>query len=723
MVQRIPERMVWIGAAAIVLIAAAGVITYTRVQLLTEAVERVDDTRRMQYALERALSGLQQAESAVRGFHVTREDAFLKPYEPARAEFQEATHTLVELSAENRQQLEEIEQLERAGAQRFAQFDSYLRAIRNGTFVMPKPPVAAAEGTQLAEAIRARIRAMQAEVDERLARRKRLEADARNLSLFSIASMAGIAAALVVLLMLAERRSSQALRQSEERLRLALEGAELGAVDHDLRTGEAVWNDRLYSIVGYPPGTPLSGEMMNLRTAPEDWDRVLQGLQHANRAHVPFRSVHRIIRANDKAIRWISSTGTFLYDSEGIGVRFLGVVQDVTETRRLEEQVRQSQKLDALGTLAAGIAHDFNNILAVLRGNLSIIRSETASDTVLLPHVLDMEKACERAMELVRQILTFASHQDPDRQVLQLEQVVAEGMKLLRATLPAQIEIRTRCAADLPPVRVDANQVHQILANLGINSAHAIGRRPGTIEVQVEAVEIEADEATSSSERPPGRYVRLRFSDDGEGMPKEVIDRIFEPFFTTKAANVGTGLGLSIVRGILKSHDASISVYSEVGRGTRFDIFFPAAEKVVQGAAAAKPPGAMGHGERILYLDDEESLVLLASRMLAKMGYQVRGFSKPEQALAAFSADPTAFDLVLTDLSMPGMSGMDVARKMLEIRPDLPILLATGYVRNEDVEQARSIGIREVIWKPQTITEMADLLAQQVQMLNHPTSI
>lgn len=723
MVQRIPERTVWIGAAAIVLIAAAGAISYTRVQLLTQAVERVDDTRRMQNSLEQALSNLLQAESAVRGFYTTREEAFLQPLKPAHAEFEAAMHTLVELSAGNPEQLEEIAQLERAGEQRFGQFDSFLRAMAAGTFVMPKPPVAAAEGTQLMEAIRARIRSMQAEVDERLARRKRLEADARTVSLFSIASMAGIAAALVVLLMLVDRRSAQALRQGEERLRLALESAELGAVDHDLRTGQAVWNDRLYAIVGYPAGTPMSSEMMNLHTAPEDWDRVFKALQHANRAHIRFRSVHRIIRANDKAIRWISSTGTFLYDSEGKGVRFLGVVQDVTETRRLEEQVRQSQKLDALGTLAAGIAHDFNNILAVLRGNLSIIRSETAGDSALLPHVADMEKACDRAMELVRQILTFASHQDPDRQVLQLEQVVAEGMKLLRATLPAQIEIRAHFAAELPPVRVDANQIHQILTNLGINSAHAIGRRSGMIEVQVDAVDIEPDQALVAPERPAGRYVRLRFSDNGEGIPKDVIDRIFEPFFTTKAANVGTGLGLSIVRGILKSHGASVSVYSEVGRGTRFDIFFPAVEKAAKAATAAKPQAARGHGERILYVDDEESLVLLACRMLEKMGYRVRGFSKPAEALAAFAADPAAFDLVLTDLSMPGMSGMDVARSILELRPDIPVLLATGYVRNEDVEQARAIGVREVIWKPQTLTEMADLLAAQVQRLNEPTSI
>ncbi|HEY2401431.1 MAG TPA: response regulator, partial [Steroidobacteraceae bacterium] len=204
----------------------------------------------------------------------------------------------------------------------------------------------------------------------------------------------------------------------------------------------------------------------------------------------------------------------------------------------------------------------------------------------------------------------------------------------------------------------------------------------------------------------------------GMGMTREVLERIFEPFFTTKAPSAGTGLGLSVVRGILKNHDAAISVYSELNRGTRFHLYFPVANSQAQVAHPAKQAASLhGQGERILYLDDEESLVILAKRMLERMGYRVTGFKNPDEALAAFTAAPQDFDLVLTDLSMPGMSGMEVSRQILQIRPDIPVLLATGYVRSEDVEQARAIGIREVIWKPQTIGEMGDLLAQQLQKL------
>jgi CheY-like chemotaxis protein len=334
-----------------------------------------------------------------------------------------------------------------------------------------------------------------------------------------------------------------------------------------------------------------------------------------------------------------------------------------------------------------------------------------------MPPVLDMDRACNRATALVRQILTFGSRHDGNRQVMKLEDAVADALKLLRATLPAEIDIRAHYAPNLPAVLADPNQLQQVIANLGINACHAIGRRQGRIEVQLDTVQVDAELASTSADLKEGCYVRLRFSDDGCGIPREIVDRIFEPFFTTKALNTGTGLGLSVVRGILKNHDAAISVYSEPGRGTRFHLYFPAARDTGHLAAAARAAPKRGQGERILYLDDEESLVILAKRLLERMGYQVTGFNDSAKALAAFKTAPGDFDLVLTDLSMPGMSGMEVSRRMLEIRPDIPVLLASGYVRNEDVEQARSIGIREVIWKPQTIGEMGDLLAQQLEKL------
>ncbi len=517
------------------------------------------------------------------------------------------------------------------------------------------------------------------------------------------------------------RAAQRALEASEERLRLALEGAQLGALDHDLVTGRTVWNDRLYAITGYPAHTSVTGKMLHLSTPDEEWKQVADALRRANRERLPFQFEHRIARINDGAERWVSSNGRYLYDDEGKACRFLGVVRDITEERLLEQRVRDAQKLDALGTLAGGIAHDFNNILAVLRGNLAAIRGDIPADHALMPFVLDMANACDRAAALVRQILTFGRQHQAERAITQLGDVVEEAVKLLRATLPAQIDIRTQLADGLPPALIDRNQVRQIITNLGINAAHAIAPGTGVIDVQLDEIQVDAALAQTSPDLREGRYVRLRFSDSGCGIPKDILDRIFEPFFTTKPPQSGTGLGLSVVRGILKNHDAAISVYSETGKGTRFHLYFPATATATAAQAAPVPAAPKvprkGRGERILYLDDEESLVILAGRMLERMGYRVSGFTNSAQALAAFEAAPDDFDLILTDLSMPGASGMDVAKAILSIRPDIPVLLASGYVRPEDVESARVIGIREVIWKPHTVAEMGDQLAQQLEKL------
>jgi PAS domain S-box-containing protein len=850
MPDRITEHVIAVGVATIAAIAIAGTVTYTRVQMLSDASGYVSRSERVRYALQRTLSTVQDAESAVRGFLITHEEPFLEPYSHARPELDSNLQSLTQLLADSPSQLTRFRELDRLARARLDRLNTVVGQIRAGTFVMPPAPRASSEAKKLMDSFRAQIAVMQSYEDTRLADRLRQSANARQVALISTVSMSGIAAGLVLLLVMVSRRAAtriraserwlgttlksigdgviatdadgairflnpvaaeltgwseseargrsvaevfrivgaggrepeedpvaQVLRQrtlagqpghsvlisrdgsefpiedsgapirddkgdiqgvvivfkdasaaraaqlalqaSEERQRLALEGAELGALDHDLRGNTAIWNQRLYTILGQRTGTQLDAGVINRQIYAEDREYVRDALQHAKLNHIPFRCEHRIVRANDRAVRWISSNGVYVYDKDGMAIRFLGVVRDITENRRLESQERQAQKLDALGTLAGGIAHDFNNILAVLRGNLAIVRSEVDSNPEVVSSVLDMENACNRATALIRQILTFGSRQDQDRRILQLESVVKEGMKLLRATLPAEIDIRFHDPPEaLPPVLVDPNQIHQIIANLGINASHAIGRQPGCIEVRMESVDVDSSLAATSPDLREGRYVRVQFSDNGMGMRREVMERIFEPFFTTKAPSAGTGLGLSVVRGILKNHDAAISVYSELNRGTRFHLYFPAANSQAQAPLPArKAADHRGRGEHILYLDDEESLVILAKRMLERMGYRVTGFKDPAEALAAFAATPQDFDLVLTDLSMPGMSGMEVSRQILRIRPDIPVLLATGYVRTEDVEQARAIGIREVIWKPQTIGEMGDLLAQQLQKL------
>jgi PAS domain S-box-containing protein len=510
----------------------------------------------------------------------------------------------------------------------------------------------------------------------------------------------------------AQRAAAIALAASEERLRLAVDVAELGTWDFDLTTGKLLWNLQHYRIMGVAPGTPIEREAMRNHVVPQDRDALLRAIDRAEQDRKPFVLEYRITRADDGAERWISGMGRYMFDDEGRPMRLIGIVTDITERKRLEERVRQTQKLDALGTLAGGIAHDFNNILSILRGNLLLIEADLPADHPIAPAIAEMSRACARARDLVRQILTFGRQQEQDRKLVSLADVVPEALKLLRSTIPATIEIRSQIAPGLPTVLADVSQIHQVVMNLGINASQAIGRQAGLITVELDDTHVEGSLTSHSPDLHEGHYVRLRIRDSGCGMPREVLERIFEPFFTTKPHGSGTGLGLAVVRGIMKSHDGAITVYSEPGKGTLFHLYFPVVEGTASRPAQAPPPPRKGSGQHILYLDDEAALVVLARRLLERLGYHVSGFSSATEALAAFEAAPDQFDLVLSDLSMPGITGIDVARRVLEIRPDVPVLLASGYVRAEDVELARSIGVREVIWKPATINEMGELLGR-----------
>jgi PAS domain S-box-containing protein len=514
-----------------------------------------------------------------------------------------------------------------------------------------------------------------------------------------------------------QRAAEAALTASEERLRLAIEGAELGTWEFDLTTQKLIWNSQLYRIMGFDENVPLTRELSRAHVAPEDREHVIAVNEGAKNSREPYYLEYRILRANDGAERWVSVVGRYIFDEDGKPLRRLGVVTDVTERRKLEQRVRQAQKLDALGTLAGGIAHDFNNILSILRGNLLLIEADLEPGHPIAPAISEMSRACARARDLVRQILTFGREQEQDRKIIGLKDVIDEALKLLRSTVPATIEIRSRFAEKLPTVLADSGQIHQIVMNLGINASQAIGSGTGVITAELDEVHIDATLAQHSPDLHEGSYVRLRFGDNGVGMSSDVLERIFEPFFTTKPQGSGTGLGLAVVRGIIKSHDGAVTVYSKPGKGTQFNLYFPAVEGVATEAPRPAPAPIEGKGQRILYLDDEASLVVLARRLLERLGYRVTGYSDAAEALAAFEKAPDQFDLVLSDLSMPGLNGIEVARRVLEIRPEIPVLLASGYVRNEDVELARNVGVREVIWKPTTINEMGELLGRILEKI------
>jgi len=393
------------------------------------------------------------------------------------------------------------------------------------------------------------------------------------------------------------------------------------------------------------------------------------------------------------------------------GMLISSTVVDITERKKLERQVQVSQRLESVGQLAAGIAHDFNNILTAISGNTKLALSELSAEHPARENLSEIEKGSSRATKLVRQILTFSRQDGPKRETVKLTRVVEEALKLLRAGLPAKIEIRTQFDEGLPDVAADSTQIHQIVMNIGTNAAHAMEEHGGTLQVCIEDVHVDASFARANPDLHEGKYALLSVSDSGCGMERAVLERIFEPFYTTKPKGEGTGLGLSVVHGIMKTHGGTITVNSEVGKGTVFQLYFPATGAAVEEVCPRSLQADIhGHGERILYVDDEEPLILLMTRMLGKLGYSVTGCTDPEKAIAIFRSQPDVFDVVVSDLSMPGMTGIDLAREILQIRPGMPVLIASGYIRPVDNAEVRTLGLPDLILKPDTVEQMGEIL-------------
>ncbi len=428
-------------------------------------------------------------------------------------------------------------------------------------------------------------------------------------------------------------------------------------------------------------------------------------------------------RTRDGRTVFVASQWVLHYDASGKPARILEINTDLTELKRVQTSQMRSRKLESLGTLAGGVAHDFNNILSAINGNARIALEDLPLHHPVRPYLTEISKAGARATDLVRRILAFSRPQESKCDPTSIQPVVEEALSLVRATLPASIQIEFKSSGRLPPVAIDPSQLHQIIVNLATNASHAIGDRPGLITVRLTARSLNADDCQGTPGLHEGRYVCLTLSDDGCGMDRATLDRIFDPFFTTKPVGQGTGLGLSVVHGIVSGCDGAISVYSQPGKGTSFLLYFPASEPSGSDVAPlpAQPDHKATHHENLLFIDDEEALVMLGTRFLERLGYRVTGHVDAISAIAEFRADPSRFAAVVTDLSMPKINGFEVARQILSIRPGIPIVLASGYVRPEDEQQAASIGIRRVLLKPSTIDVLAQTLDEILASVKTPS--
>ena len=502
-------------------------------------------------------------------------------------------------------------------------------------------------------------------------------------------------------------------RHEAEEARRAAEGKYRGLVEQSLVGIYMIQDDRYVyanptfaNIMGFSAEELMAGKVLDF-VFEEDRPLVAENIRKRLSGEIhSIRYGLRMVRKDGKTIHVEVHGARSEYEGQPA---ILGTILDVTERKKIEAQLLQTSKMEAIGQLAGGIAHDFNNLLAAINGNTKLALEDLPADSPVRGHLTEISRAGTRAVDLVRRILTFSRQQPQERKPMELQPVVEEALKLLRASLPTTIEIRPTFASEAPPILADATQIHQVIMNLGANAGHAMGDH-GVLEVREVVIEVDASLAQTSPELHSGRYVRLSVSDSGCGMSRETVARIFEPFFTTKPQGEGTGLGLSVVHGIMKSHDGAVTVYSEPGKGTAFHLYFPAASGEVPAAPDAAAPAPRGHGERVLYVDDEEPLVYLTMQVLGRLGYDVTGFVEAEAALKAFLAEPDRFDVVITDLSMPRMSGRDLAARILEVRPDLPVILATGYIRPQDTESARRLGIRDLILKPNTVDDLGPIL-------------
>lgn len=511
------------------------------------------------------------------------------------------------------------------------------------------------------------------------------------------------------------------VREQEELLRSALDVTGLGSFAMYIRERRFDSDARYREIFGYDPHPEVvSGGVMALLEPlhVDDRERVGETFMRAFRGKqgVTYQEEYRIWARRPNGHRelrrvWVMSRVEV--DEQGPR-RILGVVDDVTDRRREEELRIRMQKREALGTLAGGLAHDFNNVISAILSNAHVAAVEVKSGADPSTSIAEISRGAKRAGELVRRLLDVSRDHEPERRPIDLGAVAEDACALVRPTIPPRISLEVDPGTGEPELLGDPSQLHQVVMNLVTNAAQAIGNREGRISVSVERKTVDGSAGGTGTGVDPGDYLRLCVSDDGAGIPEDALPRIFDPFFTTKEQGEGTGLGLAAAQSIVRGHGGQITVESHVGSGTSVAVFLPL--DAPREEPEVSPPkrdrteriDGGGNGElRVLFVDDEPSLAMLAERALPHHGCAVRAFTEPVEALSAFSAAPAEFDALVTDLAMPGLSGFELIAAAREVRPDLPVVLTSGFLTEDSKVEAARLAVDRVVPKPCPIDELA----------------
>jgi len=408
-------------------------------------------------------------------------------------------------------------------------------------------------------------------------------------------------------------------------------------------------------------------------------------------------SEYRLLTKSGENI-WIRSSSRPVYEENRfVGLR--GVFSDISESKKIEERLRQSQKMESIGILAGGIAHEFNNMLAIIIGNTELAIDDIPEWSPAADSIQEIRTASLRAKDVVRKLLSVARKTPESRKPIQIHTIVNESLGFLRKTIPANIDIRSNLTRTNTMILGDPTEINQVLMNLCANSAQAMVDGNGVLEVTLESKTLNSRSSSRFKDIGPGDYVRLTISDDGIGIPPDILDRVLDPYFTTKDVDKGLGMGLAVVHGIVKKHDGDIKIDSEVGKGTKVEVLFPLIdEQPVSGGEDTERPST--GTERILFVDDEASLVKMYTQTLTRSGYDVVGKTSSQMALKLIEEAPERFDLVITDMAMPNMTGAELAKQIIRIRPDIPIILCTGHSNRMDEKKAMELGIKAFAMKP-----------------------
>ena len=526
------------------------------------------------------------------------------------------------------------------------------------------------------------------------------------------------------------KRAEEELKEREEKYRTLVESSTDAILMMDNERKIVSYNQAFLDLFGYKKHEVEGKSIRIIHQSDEKFQSFTDTAYTVIEKDGFFRGEWGFI-CKDGTILPVETVTSAIKSPDGSTSGYVAIIRDITEriqakeeSVRLETQLQQAQKMEAIGTLAGGIAHDFNNILAAIIGFAELAKMRVPEDSEILPNLDQILKSGNRAKTLIQQILAFSRKQELEQKPLQLKYIVKESLKFLKSTLPTDIEIKQDIAKDVGIVNADPSQMQQVIMNLCTNAGHAMQEEGGVLGINLQNVsigdwrfrnsEFKDKEKQSAIRNPkfeigldPGPYLRLTVRDTGHGMTPDVKDRIFEPYFTTKEKGVGTGLGLSVVNGIIDSHGGTITVYSEPGKGSTFHVYLPLIQEEAIKPEIDEQARILTGNERILFIDDEPTIVEIGKQMLERLGYEVTTKTSSIEALELFRNNPDQFDLVITDMTMPKMTGDKLAKELMKIRPDIPIIICTGFSERISEEKAKGMGIKAFAMKPLVMQDLA----------------